>query len=79
MKKDLSFERIVRVAAHGTEKEAERLAYDILFENVADILKPAPFDITAIIKLEDERFAKHLGITYDELQELKKKLYEQQG
>ena len=42
MKKDLSFERILRVAAHGTEKEAERLCYDILCENVADILKPAP-------------------------------------
>lgn len=75
MKRNISFERIVKTAAHGTEKEAERLTYDILCENVADLLKPAPFDITAIIKLEDERFAKHIGITYEELLELKKKLY----
>lgn len=77
--KNLSFERIVSVAAHGTEKEAERLCYDILCDNVADMIRTPPFDITAIIKLEDERFAKHLGITNDELQELRKKLYEQQG
>lgn len=61
MKRNISFERIVKTAAHGTEKEAGRLTYDILCENVADIC----------------RFVRHLGITYDELQELKKKLYEQ--
>lgn len=76
MKKDLSFERIVSVADHGTEKEAERLTYDILLNNVAEILKPAPYDITVTLKLEDEQLAKHLGITYNELQELRKKLYE---
>ena len=74
MKRNISFERIVKTAAYGTEKEAEWLTYDILCENVADIIRTPPFDITAIIKLEDERFAKHIGITYEELLELKKKI-----
>ena len=29
----------------------------------------------AVAAAEDERFAKHLGMTYEELLELKKKLY----
>ena len=79
MGRKITLKRIAKTIQNGSEKEAEQLTYDILFENIADMIRTPPFDITAIIKLEDERFAKHLGITYDELQELKKKLYEQQG
>lgn len=69
--KKITFERIVQTAAHGTEKEAKQLCYDILFEDIEDIVKKPqnPFDnLTA----EDERLAKHLGMTYEEFVELKK-------
>ena len=72
MKRNISFERIVKTAAHGKEKEAERLCYDILFEDISEIIPHNPF---AVLAAEDERFAKHLGMTYEELLELKKKLY----
>ena len=72
MKRNISFERIVKTAARGTEKEAERLCYDILFNDIDKIIPHNPF---AVLAAEDERFAEHLGMTYEELLELKKKLY----
>ena len=72
MKRNISFERIVKTAAFGTEKEAERLCYDILFDDIDKIIPDNHF---AILAAEDERFAKHIGMTYEEFLELKKKIY----
>lgn len=42
-RKKVTFERIAKVYASGSEQEAERLAYDILFEDIGDVIKAQRF------------------------------------